>query len=137
MEALAGKATPYQAWALSEVEICPVPVNDVHRAIDRAPELRMIVERAIDEMVRSIGDRRNLGGRSVVRVARFLLQRERMGLGHEPFTVPHHILARMIGMRAETFSRALRQLRQHGAVEGRTELRVSDHGALERAAEES
>ena len=80
--------------------------------LERVRELRALEQRAADQSARAkpIFDKRGaLLPRE--RVARFLVARRRLEKRDRPLRIQHQLLARMLGMRAETLSRALGKLR--------------------------
>lgn len=71
-------------------------------------------------------------GSAVGRLARWLLHAVPSGASTG---VPRNVIADLLGMRAETLSRALAELARRGAIElTRTTLRILDEGALAAAA---
>jgi CRP-like cAMP-binding protein len=116
LELLRDRPSGFEAWALSDVVLCRLDA---------------------DSFRTWVGDERTaLTGRSLQRVARFLLERRRLEGCDQPLHVEQQVLARMLGIRAETMSRALAELRRRGALaEGRV-VTVVDAAELARAAGE-
>ncbi len=69
------------------------------------------------------------------RVARFLMQHCQTDGNAEPLRTPHRVLAGMLGMRPETLSRALSELRSSGALARGRALKVSSHERLRELSE--
>lgn len=131
LELLLDRPMPYQVWALSDVVYC---------SLDRVAAEAWIGERkspagaaltySLEESARRIGERQALQGSALRRAARFLLQQCEAAGSDEPITTPHRVLAGMLGMRPETLSRALAQLRTSGMlVQGRA-IQVADVARL-------
>jgi CRP-like cAMP-binding protein len=134
MEALRGRPTDHQAWALSDVVLCRVGAGAFARWADGAHAL--VVDQLLDESARRGEERSALRGRALARVARFLVERRRIEGGDRPLHVEQQLLSRMLGMRSETLSRALNRLRELGALWPRRGVVVRDAATLERIAGE-
>ena len=121
LEALRGDPVDYQAWSLSEVVVCTIDKPALEAWMgNRDTPMGAILGLALDEGAKRRDERVALAGRAVTRVARFLLERRQIEGDDRPLHVEHQVLARMLGMRAETLSRALATLRSSGAIgEGR------------------
>ncbi len=133
VEALAGQSYLDTARTLSRAVVCAGAVDAVQRWLG-PPEspARFFVERFVqaeaDDAVRAARP----DGTAEQRVARWLLS-ERPD-GRRP-RVPRRLVADLLGMVPETFSRALRKLADAGAVDvTRTSVRISDAPMLERIA---
>jgi CRP-like cAMP-binding protein len=120
IEALAQRPTGYEAWALSELEACRVDSPSFRSwfgDVDTPAGVTALL--ALDESERRRQERVVLSGRADERVARFLLEHHRQDQRVLP--IEQKILARMLGMKPETMSRALSRLRRAGALaQGRT-----------------
>ena len=92
-----------------------------------------MLELALGEAGQRGTERSQLGGTAVERVARFLLLRARVSEG-PVLDVPQRVLARTLGMSAETLSRALARLRTEGAISRSRPVQVADADVLERLA---
>lgn len=135
LEALTTAATAYEAWALSDVVVCRMDVASFRNwlgPLDRPAGV--IALKAIEENERQRDDRVVLAGRAEVRVARFLLERLRFSAVDSPLPFEQQILARMLGMKPETLSRALQRLREKGALAPGRVVRVVSRASLESAA---
>jgi CRP-like cAMP-binding protein len=133
LEMLRGTPSAYDAWALSDVEGCRLDADSfTHWIGNRGTPMGAILEFSLAEGSRWQRERIALAGRAVARVARFLA--ERRALDDRPLAVEHRLLARMLGMRAETLSRALGRLRDEGVLEPGREIAIADVEALARIA---
>lgn len=135
LEALTGAATSYEAWALSDVVVCRMDLASFRSwlgPLDRPAGV--IALKAIEESERQRDDRVILAGRADVRVARFLLERLRFSDLDSPLPFEQQVLARMLGMKPETLSRALQRLRDKGALAPGRTVRVASRAHLEAVA---
>jgi CRP-like cAMP-binding protein len=123
LETLLGATIEYEAWALTDVVVCRMGAAEV-TAWAKGTGAPALLQLSVEESLRRQHERIGLRGRAVTRLARFLVEREQRGLG--PIEIEHQVLARMLGMRAETFSRALAQLEASGAVGDRRTMSVAD-----------
>ncbi len=129
IEALRSAASPYEVRALSDVRLCAVDASVLGNWV--GPEDSPA--RAVMELVLADGElrQRDLSWRSgdaLARSARFLL-----AVGLRPAGAPplqKQLVARLLGMRPETLSRALRMLSEQGLVEAGPEARVRDPARL-------
>lgn len=141
VEALAGRPAEQEVWTLSVVSLCSLPLDRLRAwAGPLEGPVGALLGLTLDETSRRREERLAIGGRAVSRLARFLLARERLdggggGGGGQPLDVELQVLARMLGMRAETLSRSLGRLRQAGALAPGRAVRVVDLEALRRQAE--
>jgi CRP-like cAMP-binding protein len=127
LEALRGAAADYEAWTVEPSQLCHVGAEQA-RAWLGEPEspAHALLELALDEVTRAREESVALAGGAVERVARFLFTRT----AGEPLAIEQQLFARMLRMRPETLSRALKRLRTAGAVaKGRT-VRVLDSRRL-------
>lgn len=131
LELLLNQPMPYQVWALTDVAYCSLDraAAEVWIGSRNTPAGAALVY-SLEEAARRVGERQALQGSAVRRVARFLLQHAEADDGGETLETPHRVLAGMLGMRPETLSRALADLRTAGALaRGRT-VRIADVGRL-------
>jgi len=134
LEALHDRPLEYEAWALSDVVVCRLDAAAFRAWVgDRNSPLGAMLDLSLQEGWQRQHERIALSGRAVVRLARFLLERRRMEAGDRPLAVEQQVVARMLGMRAETLSRALAQLRDAGAIAPHG-IQVLDAAVLERLA---
>ena len=136
LEALTSTAAGYEAWALSDVVVCRIDVASFHKWFG-SPDTpaAVIATKALEEGERRRRERVTLSGRAEQRVARFLLERARLEGDNTPLPVEQQVLARMLGMKPETLSRALAKLRERGALEQGRGVRVHSVEVLEQIAE--
>lgn len=139
LEALVDSPMPYQVWALTDVVLCVLETDAFAAWVGsmKSP-LGATLGFALKEASRRVGERQALQGTAVQRVARFLMQHaEASAGGGEPLRTPQRLLAGILGMRPETLSRALSELRLAGALAaGRAGLRIRDLDRLRRLAVE-
>ncbi len=134
LEAVVGAAVDYEAWALSDVVVCRLFVRQLQRWAEHGSAARGLLQLALEESIRRQRERIALAGRTVTRLARFLVARDEQPCGGGPLAVEHQLLARLLCMRAETFSRAVAQLRAAGALADTREIAVGDRDVLARIA---
>lgn len=115
LEALRGTASPSEVRALSDVRLCGLPVEEISRWLGQeGTPARHLLELLMTELERHQGDIQWRSGDSLARVARFL---QTVGLrpkGASPLS--KQLVARVLAMRPETFSRCLTQLTERGIV---------------------
>jgi len=127
LEAACSRPADYQAWALSEVELCGIGLEAFQNWLGSLDSpMGAILNYALSESSERREERLAMTGRSVSRIARFLIERHRLEGNDRPLAVQQQILARMLGMRAETLSRALRKLRSEGAIARGRRVKVID-----------
>lgn len=131
LEALRDDAAGYQAWTLSDAVVCGLSSERFRSWVGpRDNPLGVVLDLALDEVAERGEERIALAGRTVERVARFLVARRRLEKRDRPLRIQHQLLARMLGMRAETLSRALGKLRDAGAITDGIDVRIADWGKL-------
>ncbi len=128
---------PHGVWALTELVACSLdletfrgwlsldmagsPAGAVLSLALRAPALRAV-------------DRQILEGPAIRRVARFLWLNLQATSSGDPLDLQQHVVARVLGMRPETLSRALAALRKGQALARGRRLQLADPAALRRLA---
>jgi len=128
VEALARRPSPHEAWALTDVTVCRLEARAFRAWVgDDDTPAGAVLALTLEECERRERERGALAGRALERVARLI------AAGADPH-IEQRLLARLLGMRAETFSRAVTQLRAAGALVDGPSLRVRDRAALARAA---
>jgi CRP-like cAMP-binding protein len=134
-EAIRGAPVDYEAWTLTDASLCALGADafDAWLGAARSPG-RAIAELVLDELIRDREERIALTGSAVARVARFLVEDLRRRGG--ALDVEQKVLARMLGMRPETLSRALARLRDVGALAEGRRIRVLDAHRLEQLCDE-
>lgn len=152
-EGMVDRQSPYESWAFGHVVACRLPIAQFRDwlGVDLTPTAA-VLGIFVEEMRRLHEDRALLVGDAVSRVARYLLARLRdanartarldgqAAMPPAPSTpdepLGKGLLARLLGIRAETLSRALHQLRELGAIRDDREISVADPHLLERLAGE-
>jgi CRP-like cAMP-binding protein len=126
LEALLDRPIPYQVWALTDVAICTLEVDQFRTWLgEMSSPLGAALGYSLEEAARRVGERHALEGTAVRRVARFLLDHAEQDSGGESLDTPHRLLAGILGMRPETLSRALAELRDAGALAPGRSVRVT------------
>jgi CRP-like cAMP-binding protein len=132
IEALRGLPSPTDVWALTCVRVCVLPAAQATEWVGPPDSPgRTMLELLAGDAVHRQREEHWRSGESVSRVARFLLS-----LAQTPGQprIPKQILARLLGMRAETFSRCLHKLCDQGLVD--ISGRVLDTAGLAKVAVE-
>jgi CRP-like cAMP-binding protein len=132
-EAFEGSFASQEVRALTELGVCSLRAEEVETWVGpKGSPARAILSLVVSELHHGRQDLRLREGGCLGRVARFLMASRGMK-AHSPLR--KQLVARMLGMRPETFSRCLRSLEERGLVEAGPELRVTDPGALAAIAE--
>jgi CRP-like cAMP-binding protein len=125
-----GRAHRATATASTPVDICTLALSSfrVWMGPRRSPsrallELVLAEARAVEK--EAAGTRRS----AVAKVASFLVEHSGEA-GDHALELQHQLIAGLLGMRAETFSRALLELRKAGAIVGSRSVRICDRSAL-------
>jgi CRP/FNR family transcriptional regulator, cyclic AMP receptor protein len=135
-EALLGEPVPYRITALTDVVLCVIEASAFRDWVGTlSSPMGAVLELALSEAHSRAAERHALEGTAVRRVSRFLLDRHRKN-GNGAGMIPQHVLARVLGMRPETLSRALATLRKSGAIAPGRGVRVADSSRLEKLAGE-
>lgn len=123
-DAIRGQPSPVQVKTLMETHACVATPAALEQWLGPPTPARAMLDLVVQELSRRTGEVSRRSGDASMRLARFLLD------GGE--NLPSNrkgTLARLLGMRPETFSRALRRLSGAGLVNPHT-LRVTDHSGL-------
>jgi CRP-like cAMP-binding protein len=135
LEALMDLPMPYQVWALTDVVLCSLDADAFKSWIGSTKSpIGATLGFSLQEAARRVGERQALQGTAVKRVARFLVQHAEAANDGEALRTPQRVLAGILGMRAETLSRALAELRDAGALAPGRSVRVRDHERLKKLA---
>ena len=129
LEALLGLPAPTEIRALSDVKLCCLSSGRLMQWV--GPESspgRAMVALLLSELHQRQQDLGWLQGKSLTRLARYLLARDLWPEDGRPLR--KQTLARLLGMRPETLSRCLRQLVARGVIDAGREHRVRDVTAL-------
>ncbi len=133
LELVRRQPTDYEAWALGEVELCAMEARSFAAWLGGLDSpAGAVLTLALAEGAERRAERVALAGPAHARVARFLVERARAG--DRPLAVKQRVLARMLGLRAETVSRVLARLRSAGALAPGRGVRIADLSLLERFA---
>lgn len=118
------------ACAVSRVQICTLalPRFEAWLGPRRSPA-RALLTLALAEARVAEGDAARTRQSAVGKVASFLLQHTAAHDLH-PLELQHQLVAGLLGMRPETFSRTLARLREAGAVAGTRKVQVRDRERL-------
>jgi CRP-like cAMP-binding protein len=135
LDAVLERELPYEVRALTHVAACSVGAESFKAWMGPLDSpLGVAFRLSLEETARRTGERQAVEGTSVRRVARFLCEATDDGDREAP-GIPLGVLASILGMRAETLSRALAELRDRGILAPGRKICVSDPAALRRAAE--
>jgi CRP-like cAMP-binding protein len=137
LDAVLGRTLPYDVRALTDVAVCTAETAAFGRWLGPLDSpLGVAFCLSVGEAARRASERHALEGTALRRVARFLLQTTDGDLSPSP-DIPRSVLANVLGLRAETLSRALASLRESGALGPGRRICVVDRDSLARSADES
>jgi CRP-like cAMP-binding protein len=124
LEAMHGERSPVEVRALSRVRVCGLSGDDMKRWLgpERSPA-RAVIELLLHENDLQRKELNLREGSCMRRVAQFALAYADF-LQERPDAVRKQVLARMLGMRAETLSRCLTRLEKCGAIDASHGVRV-------------
>jgi CRP-like cAMP-binding protein len=103
------------------------------RLIETSPPLRALVNRYLQLVLMRTSQSGACNARHSVRqrLARWLLL-ARDALGQDAVTVPHEVLARLIGVRRATISKSLQEIEERSAIRtGRRLIQITDNRILQ------
>ncbi len=133
IEALQDARWPYQIWTLTAVELWFVSSDRFDAWLASHPHpTRDLVAATVGTLRLSIAERVALAGNATARVARYLAAASVSTRANALWPRRKNVLARILQMRPETFSRVLRRLEEAGAVRTEPRLEVVDAAVLER-----
>lgn len=127
-ESMSATQSPYEVRTLSDAKLCSISADEMTKWLgpEQSPA-RAVTSLLLGELGMRTDDQNLLRGSSLSRVARF-------ALAHSSDTgirgLKKQLAARMLGMRAETFSRCLTRLADRGFITRGRHLRVLDPTAL-------
>ncbi len=129
-ESLQGRPASVSVEALTDATVCAAEANVVQRWLGPATAANSLLTLALDELARQARELNLRSGPSLARVARFLMEYAKLidGGRQAPFSKQH--VARLLGMRAETLSRCLRQLVDAGIIESGRHVVICDPDKL-------
>ena len=134
LESMAEQPADYTVCTLTRASICAMDVDGFRNWVGNlSSPLGAVLQMALREMSERGVERQQLTGGATERLARFLLQHTEMnGPGSASLDVPLNVLARVLGMRAETLSRSISELKLAGALARTRHITVDDVGVLQR-----
>lgn len=137
IESLQGYFVPYQIWMLGEVELCTAGHQLLSAWLGQQEHAAAtLAAKAIASASNCLTERMAMTAPTATRLGRFLLSAAELDPSargqHAQVALPRNVLARVLGMRPETLSRALRKLERAGAIQLEPDLRVVDLAALRR-----
>ena len=120
---------PYQLWALSDVHLETVEIEPMKKWINEQLQepAKSLIKSALEAAGSAGRERTTLHGRVITRVAKFLLDAT---VGDSALRLPRFVMARILSMRPETLSRALKELEQRQAIALKPRLKVINQDAL-------
>jgi CRP-like cAMP-binding protein len=129
-EALRSEASPYEVRALSRVRLCGLAGDSLNQWVgpEQGPA-RAVLDLVLSESKLQRDEVNYRQGDCLARVARFALAHARF-LADRPNAVRKQVVARLLGMRAETLSRCLTRLERDGVVDASRGVRVLDSRRL-------
>lgn len=132
LEALEGQPAAEEARALTDVVLCRCEVPRVKRWAGAGPGANALLQLAIAEMGLRRAEVDLRQGPALSRVARFALEYAALVESGRGKQFSKERVARMLGMRPETFSRMLRKLSDLSLIDSRHGIKVLDAPALKR-----
>lgn len=131
-ESLTSTPATHTLTTLTETETCTLDADRFRAfAKTRAAAILLLL---VDELAQRDCEARYTRGTARQRLARFLVARLQRGGAAYPLELEYQSLARVLGLRPETLSRVLRDLRTRGIVARGRGLFVKDVAALEQIA---
>lgn len=127
-ESLARQPATHTLVTLTECESCSLDPEAFRKFV--AARAAVVLPLLVAELACRDSEAHYVSGPARARVARFLLARLRRGGAAFPLELQNKSIARVLALRAETFSRVLAELRARGIVAEGAGLFVRDAGAL-------
>jgi CRP/FNR family transcriptional regulator, anaerobic regulatory protein len=132
LEALEGQGAAEEVRALTDVVLCRSEVQRVKRWASAGPAANSLLQLAITEMGLRRAEVDLRQGPALARVARFAIQYAALVESGRGKHFSKERVARMLGMRPETFSRILRKLSDQGLIDSKQGIKVLNAAELER-----
>lgn len=132
LEALEGQTAAEEVRALTDVVLCRSEVARVKRWASAGPAANALLQLAITELALRRAEVDLRQGPAISRVARFALAYANLVQSGRGKHFSKERVARMLGMRPETFSRILRKLSDQRLIDSKVGIKVLDAPALER-----
>lgn len=133
-ESLRGEATTATAEAITDGSVCVGEPSTLKAWMGPPSPAATMLSLVLDELSRQSRDLALRTGPALARVARFIVASAPLieGGRRAPFSKQH--VARLLGMRAETLSRCLRQLEDDGLITSGRSVVVKDEPRLQAVA---
>jgi CRP-like cAMP-binding protein len=133
LERVMEEPTDYSVCTLTEASICAIDFDGFNGWVGSLNSpIGVVLQMSLREMSERAMERQQIKGSATERLARFLVQHAEHS--NDQLDVPLNVLARVLGMRAETLSRSVSELKLAGAL-GRTRgITVHDSKVLQRFA---
>jgi CRP/FNR family transcriptional regulator, transcriptional activator FtrB len=129
---------PVSAGTLERTQLMSVPLETIHRLLDRNPIFaRAVTCEVVRDLRETIETCKNQRLRTTLeRLAEWILRADQHAGSTGQFTIPHdkRILASYLGMEAESLSRNLASLAALGVIVRGREISLTDRAALARVA---
>jgi CRP-like cAMP-binding protein len=131
LERVAQEPTDYSVCTLTNASICSIDIAGFHGWVGSLNSpLGVVLQMTLHEMSERAMERQQMSGGATERLARFLLQQTEQAPTR--LDIPLNVLARVLGMRAETLSRSVSELKLAGALARTRGILVQDASALQR-----
>lgn len=132
LERLLDVVVPYQLWALTDAHIETIPLDRAKEWMNESvtEPAKSLVRSALEVTGASVRERTTLHGRVITRVSKLLADAT---AGDGTLRLPRFVMARILSMRPETLSRALKELEVRGAVTLKPRLKIVNPDALRQA----
>lgn len=127
VEALQSRPSSFEVRALTDVMLCGAGTAALSVILGATFGANALISLLADELARRDEDAAFRQGDALSRVARFLAA---LKSPEEVGAIPKNVIARLLGLRAETLSRCLAVLTGRGVIHARPRLRVLDADAL-------
>ena len=132
LERILDVVVPYQLWALTDAHVETIPLDRVKEWLAESvgEPAKSLVRSALEATGASVRERTTLHGRVLTRVAKLLADATS---GDGTLRLPRFVMARILSMRPETLSRALKELETRGAIPLKPRLKIVNPEALKQA----
>ena len=139
-ESIDGTSPHYSLWALTELELWLAPRSAADALVENLSSLQSFAALAARAYRRQLGERLMMSRPATARLSHFLLTAEQEppvpGMATPaPLGLPRREMARVLAMRPETLSRALRRLEADGAIDASADIRILDRERLKAASQ--
>jgi CRP-like cAMP-binding protein len=118
------------ATAAGDVEVCSLALSSFSAWLGpRISPSQALLDLALKEVRATDAEATRAKGPATSRVALFLLEHGG-DAANRPLELQHQLIANLLGIRPETFSRSLAALRKAGAISGRRQVRIGNRRKL-------